>query len=249
MSNPSASKISRRGLLAASGGALATLAGCAGLGSSSNTASPTTSDPSSTLPASTIPLPATPSKHEYATMGHDSAPVSVTYLGNWKCPYCDQFEEQGYWPTLISKYVKTGKIQLTYRALAYGPNGKKPFLGPDAVRAARAGLDIWHTAPQQYWLYHAYLFANQPSEKKRWATTRHLLNDASQVGLSKQTRSHLKSVLQGSTYEQALQQTVHYTDQLKVTGTPTLVINNSTTVNPLNTGKLKNALSAALSKS
>ena len=236
-------------MLVASGAALATLAGCSSLTNTKGSASIDAPKTTPSGPGTSGPLPSSPNQHTYATMGRDDAAVDVTYVGNWKCPYCDQFEESGFFPTLVSKYVATGKAQLTYRALAYGPKGKKPFLGSDSPRAARAGLAIWHTEPEKYWEYHAYAFANQPSEKKQWATTANLVTFAKRVGCSSSTISTLKSALNSSKYEPALQQTVQYAGKHNLNGTPYVIINDSTVLNPLKPKQVKQALSSALNQS
>jgi hypothetical protein len=50
------------------------------------------------------------------TLGSPKAPVTMEYFGDLECPICKEFT-LGALPTLIQKYVRTGKLKLEYRNL------------------------------------------------------------------------------------------------------------------------------------
>lgn len=159
-------------------------------------------------------------------MGTGNADATVTYFGSWKCPYCAQFST-GFLSTLVTDYVKPGQIALKFRNLAY--IGGKPFLGPDAPAAARAGLAVWNDDPESYWPYHEYVFRNQPPESKRWATADTLTSFAQEAGVT--DPSVVRTAIQENKYEDALRATSDAVADAGVSGTPTLLV-DGTTVSP-----------------
>ena len=122
--------------------------------------------PKVTVPKSLVP--SDPGSYDYARMGSDDAATTATLYGNWKCPYTREFVVQQL-GKVVEKFVKPGDVALEFRALSYLDG--EPFLGDDAPRAARAGLEIWESDPERYWSYFASVFTNQPPERYAWATT------------------------------------------------------------------------------
>jgi hypothetical protein len=116
------SGLSRRQVLAT--GSVVALSGCLGGGGDSNRSSGAQENED----VANAPVPDSPSSLTYGTMGGGDRPT-VTYYGNWKCPYCAQFSAS-FLGDLVTDYVESGDINLRFRALSY-INGK-PFLGPDA---------------------------------------------------------------------------------------------------------------------
>lgn len=169
------------------------------------------------------PMPDDPSSYTYATMGNRRKPT-ITYFGNWKCLSCKVFSTKllNYH---VTKYINSGAVSLEFRALAYGPTTEppfQPFLGPDADRAARAGLIIWHTEPESYWAYHEYVFAHQPPERLKWSTTDKFVKFATNAGV-KQTEK-LRTQLEAGKYQKEVKQTAIDAANVGITGTPQLLI-------------------------
>jgi protein-disulfide isomerase len=196
-------------------------------------------------PVGTAPLPDDPSASTYATMGTgaESEPV-ITYFGNWKCPVCRRLSI-GLLKKYVTKYIKPEKASLRFRALAYGPTTEppfKPFLGPDADRAARAGLIIWHIEPESYWPYHEYVFANQPPEHRKWATTDRLVEFAKKAGVKKTGK--LRTQLEAKKYQKEVKQTAIDAAKAGVTATPQLLINDQV-VSPFKSNRVQALLNKA----
>jgi protein-disulfide isomerase len=150
------------------------------------------------------------------------------YYGNWKCPYCAQFstgEAQGVsLGDIVTDYVSSGDVHLTYRALSYTSNG--PFLGSDAPRAARAGLAVWNVDPDSYWAFHEEIMANQPPEKKSWATVEKLTAFAEDAGVD--DVDTVREQIRNGEYESAVRDTTDASNAAGVSGTPTLVADGRT---------------------
>jgi protein-disulfide isomerase len=125
----------------------------------------------------------------------------VTYYGNWKCPFCAEFSTGSdrvlSMGTLVEEYVEPGDLKMEYRSVAY--LGDDTFLGPDAPRAARAGLSVWNRDPDTYWAYHEHVMANQPPESQEWATADRIVEFANAVEMSQP--GGLRDDLDGGAYE------------------------------------------------
>jgi protein-disulfide isomerase len=66
------------------------------------------------------------------TLGKQSAPVTLVEYIDLQCPFCQEFETQ-LMPSIITKYVRTGKLKVEARPLA--------FIGPgDSIRGRNAML-------------------------------------------------------------------------------------------------------------
>jgi protein-disulfide isomerase len=62
-------------------------------------------------------------------LGDPTAPVTLVEFIDLQCPFCARFDRDVL-PTLVRDYVRTGKVRLELRTMA--------FIGPDSVRAAGA---------------------------------------------------------------------------------------------------------------
>lgn len=193
-----------------------------------------------TEPDVTAPVPPSPDDHRYAVAGTADADVTVTYFGSWKCPYCARFGTD-FLPTLVTDYVDPGKITLEYRNLTY-LNGK-PFQGPDAPAAARAGLAVWNNTPKSYWAYHESVMANQPPESKQWATADRLTSFAQTAGVP--DPSVVRTAIQETKYDDALRATSTAATEAGVQGTPILLV-DGTRVSPFKKDQTRRLIEEAI---
>lgn len=90
-------------------------------------------------------------------LGSPSAPVTMAEYVDLQCPYCQQFEAEAM-PSLVSRYVRTGKLKVELRPLA--------FIGPDSVRGRSAAL----AAGDQNRMFDfvQVLYVNQGTENTGW---------------------------------------------------------------------------------
>ena len=90
-------------------------------------------------------------------LGSPTAPVTMVEYVDLQCPYCQQFETAAM-PALISRYVRTGKVKVEARTLA--------FIGPDSQRGRDAAL----AAADQNKLFNfiQLLYLNQGAENTGW---------------------------------------------------------------------------------
>lgn len=93
------------------------------------------------------------------TLGSPTAKLTLVEFSDPQCPYCGDWA-RGVFPSLVKKYVRTGKLRIEYAGLA--------FLGTDSTRLLRlayaAGLQnkLWDVVELE--------FARQGAENSGYAT-------------------------------------------------------------------------------
>ena len=161
--------------------AAAALAGCGG---AKEEAAPASGGAAAEQPAeSASPAPASPAAPEPAAaetssgssastfdefagiaqegnaLGAADAPVTLVEYGDMQCPFCAQWAAEAL-PTVIDEYVRTGKLRLEFRGLA--------FIGPDSETALRTVVAAG--AQNRMWEMVELLYANQGAENAGWVT-------------------------------------------------------------------------------
>jgi protein-disulfide isomerase len=94
-----------------------------------------------------------------ASLGNAKARLTIVEYADVQCVYCARFARETL-PTVIRKYVRTGRARLVFRGLA--------FLGPDSGTALR-----WTFAAgrqNRLWNVLELLFAGQGDENSGWVT-------------------------------------------------------------------------------
>jgi protein-disulfide isomerase len=95
-------------------------------------------------------------------LGKPSAPVEMEMFVDVQCPVC-QFYEVNYLPTIVQKYIRTGKAQLHLQPWAFiGGAGSQSFSG-------RLGL-IAASFQNKGFEYAKVLYDNQGTEDSGWLT-------------------------------------------------------------------------------
>jgi protein-disulfide isomerase len=92
-------------------------------------------------------------------LGDPKAPVTLVEYADLQCPYCADWARNAF-PALVDEYVRTGKVRLVFRGLA--------FIGPASETALRAAL----AAGEQDRLWNVVhgLFVSQGAENGGWVT-------------------------------------------------------------------------------
>jgi protein-disulfide isomerase len=154
------------------------------------------------------------------TLGKASAPVTFVEYVDLQCPYCDAFERQVF-PDLVRRYVRTGKVKVVIRPLA--------FIGPDS----RRGRDAVIAAGQQgrFFQLMELLYYNQGTENTGWLSESIVKRAATAVGLDLKAFDAARnsagvSSAAGAFDQLATSQGVRSTPTVfvgKTGGTPTLV--------------------------
>src|SRR5262245_47051400 len=105
-----------------------------------------------------------------AALGSPAAPLTLTEYADLQCPYCAQWARETL-PVLVRDYVRTGKLRIVFRGLA--------FLGSDSHKALRAA----HAAGEQDHLWDVVhgLYSRQGAENSGWVSDDLLDEVADQV--------------------------------------------------------------------
>ena len=109
-------------------------------------------------------------RQDGSVLGSADAPVTLVEYVDLQCPFCQQFETS-VMPTVITRYVRDGRVKVDTRILA--------FLGPDSVRGRAAAL----AAGRQGKLFNftQLLYLNQGAENSGWLDDEMVRSAASSV--------------------------------------------------------------------
>src|SRR2546423_3271385 len=92
-------------------------------------------------------------------LGSPSAPATLVEYIDLQCPVCREFET-AVMPNVISRYVRTGKLKVVARPIA--------FLGPDSEVARKAAIVALER--NRFFDFAQLLYANQGTENSGWVT-------------------------------------------------------------------------------
>jgi protein-disulfide isomerase len=92
-------------------------------------------------------------------LGSPTAPVTVVEFADMQCPFCAQFDRDDL-PAIIDRYVRTGKVRIELRVLA--------FLGDDSIKAARAAAS--GAQRNRLWQFVDRFFLLQEAENSGYVT-------------------------------------------------------------------------------
>lgn len=162
------------------------------------------------------------------TTGDPNAPVKLVEFADFQCPFCQRFwkETEG---QIIDTYVKTGKVQYTYRSAGnwVSHNIAASQGGPEGVESQNAAMAAYCAADQnKFWEYHDALFTNVLGEDAGSFTGRRLQAIAQTVGLDMNAFS---SCYSSDKYKAQVDQDFKDAISAGIQGTPFFVI--SYTVN------------------
>ncbi|MDP9303543.1 MAG: DsbA family protein [Actinomycetota bacterium] len=173
-------------------------------------------------------------------LGSPVAPVTMIEYIDLQCPFCAQFETQAL-PSLISRYVRTGKVKVEARPLA--------FIGPDSERGRAAAI----AAGLQDKLFNfvQLLYLNQGPENGGWLNDNMVEAAAASIpslDVPRLLAARSSSGVRDQEHTVDAQATAH-----KVQATPTILVGKSgtapkevTLASPTDVGSIAAAIAAVL---
>jgi protein-disulfide isomerase len=148
------------------------------------------------------------------TLGNPNAPVTIQYFGDLECPICKQFT-LGALPSVIQKYVRTGKVKIEYRSMQTATRERETFQTQQVAALAAGKQDLmWH--------YIELFYHEQGEEGSGYVTESYLQGLAAQVpGLS---LSNWSSARNDPAYANQVISDAQAANQSGFTGTPSFLI-------------------------
>jgi protein-disulfide isomerase len=116
-----------------------------------------TSEPASASPAPARSLAGI--SQAGSVLGNPTAKVTLVEYADLQCPYCAEWTHRTL-PVLVDEYVRTGKVRIVFRGLA--------FIGPDSERALRVTLAAGRQ--NRLWNVLEALYHRQGAENSGWVT-------------------------------------------------------------------------------
>jgi len=149
-------------------------------------------------------------------LGSPSAKAQMVMFIDLQCPFCQNYETT-VMPTIVKKYVRTGKVRVQVEPWA--------FIGPDSVRGQKA---MFAAAKQnKAWNFAEVLYLNQATENTGWLNDSMVAQAAGSVnGLDVNklwTDRNASSVSKSAADVAALAR------EKNVTGTPTVFVGKTGT--------------------
>ena len=124
------------------------------LGAQDGTKTVSTSTAAAHAPSLFVGIP-----QQGTALGSPKAPFTLVEYADLQCPYCGEFSRNAL-PSLVADYVRTGKVRLVFRGLA--------FVGPESEPALRGALAAGHQ--NRLWNFVHLLYENQGVENSGWIT-------------------------------------------------------------------------------
>jgi protein-disulfide isomerase len=148
------------------------------------------------------------------TLGNPNAPVTIQYFGDLECPICKEFT-LGALPTLIQKYVRTGKAKIEYRSMETATREPEVFKTQQTAALAAGKQNLM-------WYYVELFYHEQGEEDTGYVTENYLQGLAAQVpGLN---LADWSSARNDPTYANQVVSDAQAANQAGFTGTPSFLI-------------------------
>ncbi len=106
-------------------------------------------------------------------LGNPNAPVTLQYFGDLECPICKEFT-LGALPTIIQKWVRTGKVKIEYRSLETATREPEVFKSQQVAALATGKQN-------KMWQFVELFYHEQGEEDTGYVTEKYLQNLAQQV--------------------------------------------------------------------
>lgn len=106
-------------------------------------------------------------------LGNPNAPVTLQYFGDLECPICKEFT-LSVLPTLIPKYVRTGKMKIEYHSLETATREQETFRTQQVAALAAGKQNL-------AWYYVELFYHEQGAEDSGYVTENYLQGLAQQV--------------------------------------------------------------------
>lgn len=150
-------------------------------------------------------------------LGNPNAPVTLQYFGDLECPICREFTLTSL-PTIIKKYVRTGKLKIEYNSLETATREQETFKTQQEAAYAAGKQNL-------AWYFIELFYHEQGQEDSGYVTESYLQGLAQQVpGLNLPNWSAARG---DQTYAEQVTHDAQVANAEGFTGTPSFLIGKS----------------------
>jgi len=122
----------------------------------------------------------TPSPTPVASGAPIQNPPHIVVVQDYQCPFCAAFEQANY--KQLKQWVQSGAVTIEFRPISF-LDEKGGSLNDYSKRAANSAYCVATYAPNSFFEYNAYLYANQPQEGSAGPDDTTLLNGIQSQGI------------------------------------------------------------------
>ena len=172
---------------------------------------------------------------------HHNKKVTVVEYGDYKCPYCKDFDTK-LMPKLEKEYIDKGKVSYSFVNLS--------FLGKDSIIGSRASHAVKNIAPKHYLEFHHKIYKEQPNNERKWITYKKVDNIIDQLSIKKKEKEKIKENYKqknSKAYKDAIKDK-KIAKKEKIEMAPTVTINGKMVEYPLDKNDLFKKLNNELKK-
>lgn len=173
------------------------------------------------------------------SMGPADAKVVLTEYADFQCPVCKQFHEQVF-QKIVDQYVKTGKVRYEYKHFIVIDGNVGGTKSRHSAEASECAAD-----QNKFWDYFSILFANQGAEGSEALSDTRLRAFAQSIGLD---MDKFNSCFNSGQDSQRVEEDNRSAVNLKLQGTPTLLVNGQVIENWGDYTALVTTIEAAINK-
>ncbi|MGG1675424.1 DsbA family protein [Neobacillus sp. NRS-1170] len=153
-------------------------------------------------------------------LGESSAPVKIVEFGDYKCPYCKNFNDSLF-PNIQKDFIDTGKASFYFMNYS--------FINVDSTRSAKFAEAVFkELGNEKFWEFHELLYKKQPDDSKAEQmdiyTESFLKEILSEIASDAEVKKVVSTYNNGQTKE-AWEKDMNAANKLSITSTPTIFIN------------------------
>ena len=153
-------------------------------------------------------------------LGEKSAPVKIVEFGDYKCPYCKNFND-----SLLTSFEKdlidTGKASLYFMNYS--------FINVDSTRSAKFAEAVFkELGNETFWKFHELLYKKQPEDSKAEQMdvyTESFLKDTLSDIVSEAEVNKVVNAFKNDEAKEAWEKDMSAASRLSITSTPAIYIN------------------------
>ncbi|MBT2734411.1 DsbA family protein [Bacillus sp. ISL-7] len=153
-------------------------------------------------------------------LGEKTAPVKIVEFGDYKCPYCKNFNDTLF-PSIEKDFIDTGKASFYF--LNYS------FINIDSTRSAKFAETVFkELGNEKFWKFHELLYEKQPDDTEAEQMdiySESFLKDTLSEIVSEAEVKRVVNSFKNDQSKEAWEKDMSAANKLSITSTPSIFIN------------------------